>query len=204
MTVRYRIKQDQYLNDENGDEVGAIAYAARRLREIDPPELTDLLAPDVLLVPTPGSAPLPPRQRNFLWVPRRICQELRGVGFGSGIEQLLVRETAVEKSATAGQENRKRPSPEEHYDSFAVAPRMGGPPERITLVDDFITKGATLLAGAARLAEAFPDAEIRAFALVRTQRPAGDPGGKHLFRAIVDPVYNQVAHSRFGAWRQDP
>jgi hypothetical protein len=83
---------------------------------------------------------------------------------------------------------------------------MGGPPERITLVDDFITKGATVLAGAARLAEAFPDAEIQAFVLVRTQRPAGDPGGKHLFRAIVDPVYNQVVLSPYGygAWRQDP
>lgn len=41
--------------------------------------------------------------------------------------------------------------------------------KRILLVDDFVTKGATLLAGASRIAEAFPTADIRAFALVRTR-----------------------------------
>ena len=36
------------------------------------------------------------------------------------------------------------------------------------LVDDVVTKGRTLLAAAARLHEAFPNADLRAFALVRT------------------------------------
>jgi hypothetical protein len=36
------------------------------------------------------------------------------------------------------------------------------------LIDDVITKGRTILAVAARLHEALPDADIRAFALVRT------------------------------------
>jgi phosphoribosylpyrophosphate synthetase len=39
---------------------------------------------------------------------------------------------------------------------------------RLTLVDDVVTRGRTLLAAAARLHEAFPVAEIRAFALLRT------------------------------------
>jgi adenine/guanine phosphoribosyltransferase-like PRPP-binding protein len=42
------------------------------------------------------------------------------------------------------------------------------PPERIVLIDDVVTKGRTLLAAATRLQEAFPSAQIRAFALVRT------------------------------------
>jgi phosphoribosylpyrophosphate synthetase len=40
-------------------------------------------------------------------------------------------------------------------------------PSNILLVDDIITRGATLLGAASRLAEAFPKAEIRAFAVMR-------------------------------------
>jgi hypoxanthine phosphoribosyltransferase len=38
----------------------------------------------------------------------------------------------------------------------------------VLLVDDVVTKGRTLLAAATRIHEAFPDAEVRAFALLRT------------------------------------
>lgn len=47
-------------------------------------------------------------------------------------------------------------------------------PRRITVVDDFVTKGATLLAAASRVQEAFPEAEVRAFALVRTKGLVAD------------------------------
>jgi adenine/guanine phosphoribosyltransferase-like PRPP-binding protein len=40
-------------------------------------------------------------------------------------------------------------------------------PSNILLVDDIITRGATLLGAASRLAEVFPGAEIRAFAVIR-------------------------------------
>lgn len=41
-------------------------------------------------------------------------------------------------------------------------------PQNIVVVDDVITSGATLFAATQTLADAFPDAAVRAFALIRT------------------------------------
>ena len=41
-------------------------------------------------------------------------------------------------------------------------------PSRITVIDDVVTKGATLLAAVSRVAEAYDGVEVRAFALLRT------------------------------------
>jgi predicted amidophosphoribosyltransferase len=90
---------------------------------------------------------------------------LKGVGLGRAVWAGLHRRFAVRKSATAL--TGERPTVQQHYDSFAVA-RSPTAPERIVLVDDVITKGRTLLAAAARLQDEFPNADIRAFALVRT------------------------------------
>ena len=40
-------------------------------------------------------------------------------------------------------------------------------PEEIVLVDDVVTRGSTAMGGVNRLAEAFPNAKIRAFAIMR-------------------------------------
>jgi hypothetical protein len=200
-TICREIKRDGWVRRENVEE-RIIPYAIRRLRECLTPGLADLLAADVVLVPAPGSAPLPPRQPHALWVARRICVELRAAGFGGGMELLLRRRLAVAKSAFA--RRGARPGVQEHYDSFVVAPRMGGPPARITLIDDVITKGATLLAGASRLAEAFPDATVRAFALVRTQNAINRERDRQRFRAVIDPVTARVTRGSYGAWRRDP
>jgi hypothetical protein len=202
-----QIKRDGYVSKGRRVEP-VIPYAIRRLRECLWDELAgttalaDLLAPDVVLVPAPGSAPPPPRQRDALWVPHRICVALLAAGFGSHMEPLLARRQAVRKSAAAGR--RQRPGVLQHYESFAVRPPAGGTPARIVLVDDVITRGATLLAGASRLAAAFPAAEVSAFALVRTQRPIDYQGGRQRFRAIVDPATALVTLSRYGSWRRDP
>jgi adenine/guanine phosphoribosyltransferase-like PRPP-binding protein len=75
----------------------------------------------------------------------------------------------------------QRPDAEAHYNSLSVSLRLGDPPEEIVLVDDVITKGSTLLAGASRLAEAFPDANVGAFALVRTQNAGNSGKGMQIF-----------------------
>ena len=41
-------------------------------------------------------------------------------------------------------------------------------PAHITIVDDVVTKGATLLAAASLIKDRFPDSEVKAFAVVRT------------------------------------
>ena len=57
---------------------------------------------------------------------------------------------------------------------------------RITIVDDVVTKGATLLAAASLVAEAYPDAEVRAFALIRTMGLVPE------IDKIVDPVVGTI------------
>jgi len=117
---------------------------------------------DVVLIPVPGSAPL---VKGALWVPDRLATALVAEGLGQFVWRGLQRTSAVRKSATAPAG--ERPTVQDHYESFAVESSLV-PPARIALIDDVITKGRTLLAAATRIHEAFPTAEVRAFALVRT------------------------------------
>lgn len=54
------------------------------------------------------------------------------------------------------------------------------------VVDDFVTKGATLLGAASRVADLFPDAMVTAFVLVRTT------GLVPNVERIVDPVAGEI------------
>ena len=70
--------------------------------------------------------------------------------------------------------------------------------KRVLIVDDFVTKGATILAGASRVAEAFPDAEVRAFALVRTL------GFVPNVESIIDLTVGQITYSEADGPRRNP
>lgn len=134
----------------------------------------------VVLVPVPGSSPAQGAGRTG----ERLAWCLREVGLAAEVWPVLRRRYAVRKSAFAA--TGERPSVREHYASFAVerslcvgalrgqSSLVWDPCEtrlRLTLIDDVITRGRTLLAAAGRLQEAFPSAEIRAFALLRTLSP---------------------------------
>ena len=125
----------------------AIAYTIDRLRtEPTAAALRAMLSPNVVLVPCPGSNPLPPAQiarGPALWTPRQICRALVVAGMGSSTLECLRRVTPVQKSAFAAPGG--RPSPQEHYDSIASAELPLASSRHIVLVDDFVTKGATLL-----------------------------------------------------------
>jgi hypothetical protein len=59
-------------------------------------------------------------------------------------------------------------------------------PTKITLVDDVLTRGRTSYAAARRVHEAFPEAEIRLFAIIRTQGLIPD------INALVDPSVGRI------------
>lgn len=127
------------------------------------PWLDAFFGPDRLLIPVPRSAPL--HNSNALWPTHRICEELVARGLGAAVVPALVRHTAVTKSAGAAQ----RPMPPEHFASTSLATQLSfSGPKKITIVDDVITRGSTLVGMSPHVVAGFPDYDIRCFALVRT------------------------------------
>lgn len=138
-------------------------YAARRLTEERPASLFDgLFADSPLLVPVPRSSL---SIEGGIWPASNIAFALVRHGIGAAVLPCLERTKAVPKSAFAAQGT--RPKPVDHYESIQ-ATKMVTDRQSLCLVDDVITKGATLLAAATRLQETYPQAKVTAFALVRT------------------------------------
>jgi hypothetical protein len=158
-----------------------IKYALRVRRQMEPPaRLAGFFRPGDVLVPVPRSAP----KVGGIWAAAALAHTLVQEGVGRAMWPGLHRISAVRKSATAAKGC--RPSVAAHYDSFQLEPRDFRPADFL-LVDDLITKGRTLLAAAARLREAFPDAQIRAFALLRTM--GFDSGG---IKSLLEPCRGEI------------
>jgi hypothetical protein len=180
--VTYKVKQDGFVN-----QLRIIDFATERLAGIiaGHPFLADYFHPSATLVPVPRSSPL--KTADALWPPLRICQSLQSRGLAATILPCLERRTPVQKSSTAA--SGKRPGPEDHYRSAGI--RLVGRPSsdlaRITLVDDVVTRGASFVGLVPLLREAFPAAEIRCFALVRTMS-SGD------IDHILDPVEGVISY----------
>jgi predicted amidophosphoribosyltransferase len=140
-------------------------YAVRVRQEVigGSVELRGFFSAEDMLVPVPGSAP---ESKQRAWAASRLAAALVSEGVGRATWTALRRVCAVRKSAYAL--TGTRPSLYRHYDSFAIASPPPWQPSSIVLVDDIVTRGRTLLAAAARVHESFPNAHIKAFALVRT------------------------------------
>lgn len=121
-----------------------------------------MFGPDVILVPVPRCRP---SVGNATWGAGRLAVALHQAGLAAAVWIGLRRRHAVNKSATAP--DGERPSVWEHYESLSVEATMVAA-TRLVLVDDVVTKGRTLLGASMRLREALPNAEVRAFALMRT------------------------------------
>jgi len=147
---------------KGGDVRFMIKYAARVRKQNEPSSLlAGFFLSDDVLVPVPGSQP----KIGGTWAAAELAYALVREGLGSRVWPGLRRAYAVRKSATSTQG--RRPTVARHYDSLRLEPsalRL----RNVILIDDVITRGRTLLAAAARVREAIPGAQVRAFALLRT------------------------------------
>ncbi len=125
-------------------------------------EFASFFHSDTILIPIPKSSLMQP---NTLWVPKRIANALVNKGLGKEVLSCLFRRIPIRKSARSLPN--MRPKPAEHYESIGVQAGLS-PPDEILLIDDVVTRGATLLGAANRLVDAFPQTRIRAFSVMRT------------------------------------
>jgi hypothetical protein len=164
------------------DTPGMIGKAVDRLQEeLSRSELREFFGPTVTLIPVPRSAPL--KDERALWPARRLCEELLDRGLGREVLPCLKRARPVPKSAFA--HRGERPAVEVHLESMVVEPTLMIP-ERVTIVDDFVTKGATLLAAGTLLEKSFPKASLLGFTLVRTMGLVPD------VERIIDPCVGRI------------
>jgi hypothetical protein len=185
--------QSRMLRDalKRSDPTAFSLSAARVRRLFDGGQFRTTFGDDVTLVPVPGRAPLAPGATSRA---QEICIALLDQRLAADVQSLLERERPVSKSAWAAAG--ERPDPDDHYASLGVTATLAAP-RRIVLVDDFVTRGATLLGAASRLAERFPAVPLRAFAVVRTE--SFEP-----LRSIVDPREGVVERTPAGGAVRQP
>lgn len=182
----------RHVNKLKRGDAEIIELLARRVAE-NISEFNDFFGPNVVLVPTPGHAP---RLQDSAWIPLMLCEAMVKAGLGSSVEEFLVRRYPVKQSRFS--QSSERPTAQVHYDSFAGSDERLFKPASIVLVDDVVSRGRTLLAGATRLSEAYPGVEVRGFAAFRTI------GFGQEVEAIRKPFVGRVLLSQAGdAYRDD-
>ncbi|MDE0266696.1 MAG: hypothetical protein OXK17_06730 [Thaumarchaeota archaeon] len=152
---------------------------------------SEFFSRDTVLVPVPDSK----RTRSdTLWVPHVLASELKTVGLGRDIVPCLLRTVPIQKAATSA--SGQRPTVKEHCDSLEMRCLFMEPP-CILLIDDVVTRGTAFLAAYYKIHSAYPDAEIKAFAAMRTVLFPGEDD----FRDVIDPYVGTIAPNNSHAYR---
>lgn len=151
----------------------------RMAKKVEGLPLYDFFRNKPILVPMPSSSLQKP---NSLWVSQCISSVLVRNNLGTRVVECLTRIRAVPKSANSLPE--KRPRAINHYDSLVVETVHEA--DEILIVDDVITRGASMMGAVNRLAAVFPNSKIRGFAIMRTVSRSKE------FRAIEDPQIGSI------------
>ena len=124
---------------------------------------SDFFGAEVLVLPVPGHAPI---RDGSSWPIQDLAIALEKYSMCQA-RSWLQRTKRVQKSAFA--DPGQRPTSLDHYSSISLYPDSSlFRPAKITVLDDVVTRGATLYGCVRRVRDAFPDAEVVAFAVVRT------------------------------------
>ena len=158
------LKQNRMVSIQGQQDTMSMSdYVATILeRNLTKLPFNDFFDRDTTLVPVPRNAPL---TKDGLWVPDKIANAMVKRGIGSSVVPCLIRSVPVNKSGQAN--STIRPLPKEHYESVSISTTLTGFDE-IVLIDDVITRGATLIGLANKMADQNPGIRIRAFSAIRT------------------------------------
>ena len=185
---RGKKSQDYCYAVKRGDRASIAKIAAHIARHRNKDGIDGVLGNDAVLVPMPRSAPF---TRDALWPARMVAEALVRESLGAFVLPLLERAVAVQRSSTAAPG--KRPRAVAHLRSFQVLPPVD-PPNRIVIVDDVVTSGATMLAAISAVFDAIPGLPPLGFALFRTQ-------SRGELTAISSPTRSRISLLRNG-WTQ--
>ncbi len=146
------------------------------VRNVSSLPFSSFFSASTVIVPAPKSAL---HQEGSLWVPHQIASALIESGLGGRVATLLKRAIPIPKAATSLAS--ERPTAQRHFETLVVQRDLGSV-AKILIVDDIVTRGATLMGAANRLHESYPAVSIRAFAVMRTM---SDPS---TFNGLTDPL----------------
>lgn len=191
-TVMSDLKNDRYITVDSRQILMSRYLAEGIKKRLNSLPFSEYFKADPILIPAPKSSLV---KSHTLWVPQRLADALVTEGLGKSVKLLLQREKSVIRSSTSLPKD--RPKAIDHYNSMAVKETLDNPKE-ILLVDDVITRGATLLGAANRLADVFPNARIRAFAFMRTISNSDE------FVRIIDPCKGKITFRDNGNTIRNP
>lgn len=168
-TSREHLESQQWMRYLKGDQylpafasTAARFIAARMRARLTETPFASWFGSATILVPIPRSAPA---REHGLWIPHRVSQAFVVEGLANSVLTCLLRTRAVPKSSWTPAA--LRPKFGEHFESLSCTAEMQFEQD-LLLVDNIVTRGATLLAAAERLRTAIPSARIRAFSVMRT------------------------------------